>query len=211
MGKSLKEENQKSLWVFYSINIVLYISIFILGEFDVSDFKNLLTQFISKNGWLFLIGPVIVSIANGLLNSNIKAILVFWRVKNVLPGCRSFTKLAPNDPRIDMESLKTKIDKFPIAPKDQNTVWYKLSKLHEEKLSVRNSHKQYLLLRDITSFSSLILLLTFISHFFFEISVKIILIYLSLLIIQYIITAYAGRVYGNRFVCNVLAEESSRN
>ena len=188
-----------------------YISIFILGEFDVSNFKKLLTQFISKNGWLLLISPIIVSIVNGLLNSNVKAILVFWRIKNVLPGCRSFTKLAPNDPRIDMESLKTKVNDFPIAPKDQNAVWYKLSKAHAAKLSVKSSHKQYLLLRDFTSFSSLILLLTFISLFFFEITVETKLIYLSLLVVQYLITAHAGTTYGNRFVCNVLAEESSRN
>jgi inner membrane protein involved in colicin E2 resistance len=110
-----------------------------------------------------------------------------------------------------MENLKANIDEFPVSPKDQNIVWYKLSKLHAGKASVKDSHKQYLLLRDVTSFSFLILLLTFVSQFFFEISLKTKLIYLSLLIIQYLITAHAGTTYGNRFVCNVLAEESSRN
>ncbi len=208
MPKSLKEQNQTKLWIFYSLNIVLFISVFFLKDFTYNNLENLFKQFVKDKGWLILISPIVVPIINGILNSNIKASIVFLKVKEALPGNRAFSKLARNDPRINFEKLKLKLGEIPNEPKKQNTLWYSLYKKHSEKITVIHAQKYFLLIRDIASFSLLILLLSIIVQFFLRTPFNSILLYIVYLVFQFFITSHVARVYGKKFVCNVLAEES---
>ncbi len=90
--KSLKEQNEAKLLAFLIINL----SILIYVRFNIEQ----------SIGFISL--PIAVHIINGLIDSNYKPMLVFWRIKCPLPGCRAFTELIQNDSRINIESLKRK-------------------------------------------------------------------------------------------------------
>jgi hypothetical protein len=93
--------------------------------------------------------PVPALIFSSLLSADHKAVLVFWRFKYPLPGSRAFSVHAPVDPRIDLAKLEKNVGKFPVSERDQNSKWYGLYKQVDSELSVVDSHKNYLLFRDI--------------------------------------------------------------
>lgn len=95
---------------------------------------------------------ITILLVDSQLWPNAKAILVFRRLKDPLPGCRAFTKAnLDSDPRIDRELLRAAVGgEFPRAPREQNAIWY--NKLYKQGLAdpvVRAIHRDYLLLRDI--------------------------------------------------------------
>lgn len=76
-----------------------------------------------------------------------------------------------------------------------------------------DSQRNFLLSRDLTGLSFLFLCIysisAVISKFLFEIDFKLLLIYISFLLSQYLILSTVSRNYGNRFACNVLAKIST--
>ena len=209
MAKSLKEENNKSLWLFFSINIVLFITVFVFDKKTMMESSDIFGIFLKEKGLLFIFSPLIVSLTNGIFSGNMKAKIVFCRFRHSLPGHRVFTKLASKDPRIDLDKHKKKLGNIPSDPQKQNTLWYSLSKKHSDKQSVRDSHKNFLLTRDMASFSFLILLVFILMQFLLETEIMLKIYLIVFLTFQYLITSHVARVYGNRFTCNVLAEEAA--
>ena len=113
---------------------------------------------------MLAIGVVAVWLSH-LLPADGKNALVFFRLKNALPGHR-FIRFAENDPRVDGQVLKARITDYQSIlsdPKAQNSCWYREFYRpvadHEE---VASAHKSYLLYRDaaaVSLFSGLIFLL----------------------------------------------------
>jgi len=81
-----------------------------------------------------------------------KAVLVFLRVRNPLPGCRAFEKASMmRDPRIHVEDLRTALGgSFPRAAIEQNATWYRLYKSIAAEPDIEGVHFEYLLFRDLT-------------------------------------------------------------
>src|SRR5690606_15254291 len=52
------------------------------------------------------LAPVIVLLLTSILPTELKEALVFWRVRDVLPGHRAFSVYAQKDPRIDLNRLQ---------------------------------------------------------------------------------------------------------
>ncbi len=206
MTKRIKDTYQKHLWAFISVNILIFWSIFLYGSINFNKIKLSLYEFASVKSLIFILSPIITLVLNGIMANSIKEIIVFWKVKNRLPGCRAFSHFAIRDPRINIESLKNKIGEFPKEPDEQNRVWYSLYKQYESDEVVRGSHRDFLLTRDLTSLSFLFLVI-FGSISIFYVN-SIVSMYLFYLIIQYLILSFSSRNYGNRFVCNVLAKAS---
>ena len=152
--------------------------------------------------------PLLSIILNGIISSNFKAKLVFWRFKNPLPGSRAFSILAKKDPRINLDNLNKQLVNQPKSAEEENVAFYRLYKKFENKLIVKDSHKQFLLTRDLTGYSFLFLILFLLAIYFVNASLYLKTSYLGYLIIQFIIISIVARNYGNRFVCNVLAEAS---
>ncbi len=122
--KSLKDQNIKWLSTVVGADaIVLIIIAFpgMLSPVTSSDYAWLRTLGVS-------IAPVVVLLISSLLSSNVKAVMVFWRLNEVLPGHRTFSVYAPNDPRIDIDALRKKAGTFPNDGKEQNAMWYRLFK-----------------------------------------------------------------------------------
>jgi hypothetical protein len=84
------------------------------------------------NSWpLKFIAPllsIIVMAVDSIPGPYVKAVLVFWRVRNPLPGSHAFDKAKlDRDPRIDKARLRALAGgRVPRSGLEQNGLWYKL-------------------------------------------------------------------------------------
>ena len=205
--KSLKTQN---LWkyIFYIvIQIIILYSIIIYKQFLVNEIKNLINEINFKNIFILSLFPLIAIIINGIFNSDLKANIVFWRLKYPLPGSRVFSELLEKDLRINIKEVKKKYGKLPKKPEKQNKLWYKICTKNINDLIVIESHKIFLLLRDISTFNFLILIIFPIVLLIFNIEKTLIIYYSLYLLFQYIIINISTINYGNRFVCNVIVRD----
>ena len=154
--------------------------------------------------------PVAVLLLSAVVPQNIKAMLVYWKLKNPLPGSEAFTRYAPADPRIDMVALKKNVGAWRTEPAEQNSLWYKLYRKVGSETAVAEAHKSFLLFRDMAVVS--LLLSGFVPLGFWLTNIEHNACTFSFLLfaVQYVCTALAARHSGVRFVTNVLAEHSVR-
>lgn len=153
--------------------------------------------------------PVPALVLSSLISADHKAILVFWRLRHPLPGARAFSVHAPLDPRIDLVVLRKNIGEFPTTDRDQNAKWYGLYRLVDSAPSVVDSHKNYLLFRDIAAMSLLLVIGVPLAMHFSGIDTTRIGFSAALFFGQYLLAAFAARTTGIRFVKNVLAVHAS--
>jgi len=207
--KSLKSQYSFKLWSFIAFNFLLFWFFLVSKEINFKELIEYENFFNTKNIFVATLAPIITIVLNGLLSHHLKAVLVFWKFKYPLPGSRVFTILVKKDLRVDIKKISKKYGKLPIDPEEQNKLWYKIYKANESKISVEDSHKNYLFCRDMTALSFIFLLVFTIILTITYKSFSIIYVYVLFLLFQFIILALVSKNYGNRFVCNVLAEDSS--
>jgi hypothetical protein len=203
---NLKMKNTPQLWVFLSANILFLCSMFFPAYFTklANDFDIV---FVVKTLGL-LIAPLILFLLNGLLSPHQKAILVFWKISNPLPGSEAFSNISKTDTRIDREKLKISYGSFPKKPSEQNKMWYKIYKKNSSNLIVADSHRAFLLARDLTSLSFLFVLFIGLPICWSE-KWPLSVYYLLILVVQYVLVRLGAKNRGRRFVANVLAIESN--
>ena len=161
-------------------------------------------------GSLTTLLPIPALILSSLIPANLKAIVVFWRISYPLPGSRAFSVHAPADHRIDLVKLKKHVGEFPVDERDQNANWYGLYKQVDYDPSVADSHKNYLLFRDIAAMSLILVPVVPAVTYFNGVDQSSILICAAWFLGQYLVVAFAARSTGVRFVQNVLAVHASR-
>lgn len=205
---SLKQQNAPYLWSFFCFNFVVFLILFFSLHIQVliDNFKTIYTI----KTLSICIAPLILFIVNGVLSSNQKAILVFWRFKNVLPGNRAFSFHVHQDHRINVNNLSQLHPNFPIDPKEQNRLWYKLYRSNTTEITVNKSHKDFLLARDLTSMSFLFLLLIGIPSIILT-NHNYKWYYFLMLFTQYLIMIRIAQNHGRSLVRNVLAAESVKS
>lgn len=163
------------------------------------------TRLMWIRGSLTTLLPIPALILSSLIPINAKAVLIFWRVSSPLPGSRAFTLHAPADDRIDLAKLKKNVGAFPTDERDQNTKWYGLYKQVDGDPSVVDSHKNYLLFRDIAAMSLVLAVTTPLVLIFSGVDFGRVLACFALFATQYLLTALSAKNTGIRFVQNVLA------
>jgi hypothetical protein len=202
---NLKAKNTPQLWILLSANILI-----IAGVIFPTYFKELTNEFdiiFILKGLGASIAPLLLFLFNGLISSDQKAVLVFWKLKNPLPGSEAFSKLSKKDTRIDMRKLREIYGTLPKNPSEQNKLWYKIYKKNSLDIVISESHRAFLLARDLTS-------LCFLFVVFIGIPVIILsnwpisIYYFTFLVIQYLIVVIGAQNRGRRFVTNVLAAET---
>jgi len=206
-GKTLKEQNAKMIWTFFSFNALLFYfwAIAPIISFKNFDWQDILT---GRGIWILVI-PVVLFILKGLISSDQKAIITFWRFRNPLPACRAFSIYALKDNRVDFKRLETSYSPLPKTPKEQNTLWYRIYKNYQEEPVVKKSHKDFLLGRDMCAISLLFLVFGAVTGIFLM-SDTTKWWYLIFAFLQYLILVIVTQNHGKRFVCNVLALETSK-
>jgi hypothetical protein len=140
-------------------------------------------------------------VLNGLLSSELKYKIVFLRWKNPLPGSR-LKQTIRNDSRFTLDRVVEKFGPIPEDPKDQNVFWFqKIYKPIQNEEKVRNTHKSFLLTRDLTGISALLLIASIIYVATFSSGLWIIFV----LVIEFLLLRLAASNYGKRLVCTVIA------
>lgn len=151
------------------------------------------------------IGVVFAGVVNGLIDSNTKARLVFWRWKHPLPGCFAFSRYLNRDPRIDVKALRKALGRLPTKPEAQNALWYRLYKSVEHEPGVVDAHRHYLLTRDYTAIAFLLLVTAAPLGAWLIGTRGTAAAYTGVLAAQYLLARQAAWHYGVRLVSTVLA------
>jgi hypothetical protein len=210
-SKSLKDQNRWQLWIIVAINSVLFAGVVQANSIRLDG----LTAAFSDFQKLVPVGLAIVitTVLNGLLSTAMKERLVFLRWKNALPGHRAFSKYSLADPRIDPAILlKIVGGVLPVTPLEQNQVWYRVFyKTVDNDSSVRQVHRDFLLLRDYTGFCALFIMFCGGVGLYVIRSLTTALLYLAFLVLQYIVVRQAASNYGVRFVTTVLALKAAKH
>ncbi len=207
MPTTLKEKNAKHVWTFFAINSVLFYTLSLLPKFDITEFTW--QELIYGQGIWVVVTPLILFVINGVFNSNTKASICFWKIKNPLPGSQAFSKYLYQDSRINVEVLKKEYNPLPDGPKNENSLWYKIFKKHEGDPTISRSHRDFLLGRDLCAISFLFMIGAVLGIAFLMPPVTK-WFYLGFAIVQYLIIVLISQNYGKRFVCNVLSLESTK-
>jgi hypothetical protein len=208
--KYLKKWNLPYVILFVLLNVALFLALRNYGPDFWEDLHQRVLDLKSKDSLFQIALPLIIGVAGGILRSSWKEVLVFWRLENPLPGCRVFTELAKSDPRIDMNELEAELAPLPEEPKAQNSKWFKLYKQMEEEITVKESHKQYLLYRELTGISGLFLLFGPIALIFIGVPVWNVGVYAAITLSEFVVCSIIAQNHGKRFVCNVLVEFLNR-
>ncbi|MFC4706596.1 hypothetical protein [Paraburkholderia caffeinitolerans] len=205
-GKSLKSRN---MWWLIAIGIVDVIVLLVMAYHRPLD-ELTADKSVALRATLSAVLPVPILFLSYFFSHSVKAILVFWRVRNPMPGSRAFSVHAPNDQRIDLAALKKNIGEFPIEERDQNSTWYKLYKLVENDVAVVDSHQKYLMFRDIAAMSILLVPLVPLALYIYGNKPATIAWAAGLFALQYLASALAARNNGVRFVQNVLCIHATK-
>lgn len=208
MAKSLKEQNSRTLWMVVAVNALFFYGVLNANAISMDGLPGIF----SRAETLVPIGiaGIIVAILNALPSADVKATLVFWRLKHALPGHRAFTIHAQKDTRINQPRLKTMFKgRLPTDPAEQNAAWYKLYRQVRDDVIVASAHKLFLLLRDYTAMSVLFVI-AFGPWALIALSNKrVAAVYVAILLGQYLIVRQAAANAGVRMVTNVLALKTS--
>ncbi|WP_224958758.1 hypothetical protein [Geomonas subterranea] len=202
----LKTQNIPVFSLFIGWCSTLYVMFLSTPPASINRLSSILASVTSKESLLVALGPIIILVVSGILSPQVKASLVYWRISHALPGHRAFSVYCKKDTRIDLKALEKKIGSFPVDQDDQNRQWYRLYKENSEKTIVINSHRNFLLSRDLAGASALatvilpLSLLLFTKFFWSTVGL------FSILLTQYLIITLVARNHGERFVCNVLVE-----
>ena len=208
-GKSLKDQNRWQLWIIVAAN-----SLFLYGVVQANAIKVAGLRAAFKDAQNLVpvgLALVIATVLNGLVSADMKARLVFLRWHHALPGHRAFSKYAGRDPRIDLSALeKLHGSPLPVEPVEQNRAWYRIYKTVENDHAVRQVHGDFLLLRDYTGICAVFIVLYGAAGLYTIPSMKIGLIYLLVLVAQYLLVRQSAANYGIRLVTTVLARRAAK-
>lgn len=204
-NKVLKTQNKLWLAGFAVLHLVVFWGLATKGSVDFSALRNIVDAILSEKGAIAAGSVLLVTILEGVFPDHLKAVLVFWRWRHPLPGCRAFTVIAKKDPRIDTRELERLLGVLPTDPLEQNRLWYRVYKMHADHLAVTQAHRVYLLTRDMACFSVLFLVALPVSLYLVTATLNLVMGYGLVLLAVYTIIAVASRNYANRFVANVLA------
>ena len=202
--KSLKSKNLKWLWSVVALDAVAFILLAFPALLTFETLKNFAWMRVLVAG----ISPVVVLLLTSLLSADVKAVIVFWHVKETLPGHRAFSVYAPRDSRINVDALRKNVGAFPDNPREQNALWFKLYKKVESEVTVAQAHRHYLLFRDLAAMSLLLAPIATLVLYLSGATSPSAWIAFTLLCTQYAATALAGRNNGIRLVTNVLTLHS---
>lgn len=204
--RSLKSLNLKWL-VMLAVADVLAVLLFVIPEIveGVSTAQGFVARIMTTT-----VMPVVVLLIVNVLPSDIKAMLVYWKPRGVLPGSQAFTKHGHLDPRIDMAALTKNVGDLPTTPSQQNAKWYELFKQVQNEPPVTEAHKVFLMYRDMAALSLPLIVLVPLTLHLAGTDKSATWQAVGLFFAQYLLTALSARWSGIRFVCNVLAVHATK-
>ncbi|MEM8575659.1 MAG: hypothetical protein AAGF48_13610 [Pseudomonadota bacterium] len=225
-GNSLKERNAWAVRAFILLHALAFVAV-LYADAALLAYKGLNGSFESTElGELArLIGPVLSMLAVGsfmllvvqsLLSGisanfgEVRDALIHWRWPSPLPGRRAFTAIGSSSSRVDMDEIERRFGQLPTDPCQQNELFTKVYRSVKDETGVLDSHRQYLLMREIA-----------VVTLFCALSLPWIVAalnndpvqawtYAGVLLLQFFAFALAAQGHNRRLVENVLVEASSQ-
>jgi hypothetical protein len=201
---SLKLSNLAAL----SALVALDATVFLMFVAPDHTFEISLKQITTGQSIIGMLLLITVLTLPSMMSSEQKASLVFWKLKNPLPGSEAFTRCGPRDARIDMAQLEKNVGPLPSDPAEQNQKWFKLYHLVSEEKAVKGAHREFLLFRDMSAMSFILFFGASAACWILVESTKATYSMAYILFAQYSIFALCARNRGRRLVSNVLAVHS---
>ena len=206
---SLKDTYRRNLQGFVALNALIFFVLFsgedMITAIHLGQFEGL----ISLKALLGLVLPLVTLVLDGIVSADAKAILVYWRLRDPLPGSQAFTKHGPADPRVDMESLERVYGSFPAPANEQNQLWYRIFKAVEDQPSISQAHRTSLLTRDLANLSFALAPLGAILGAALRVGMLPWALLVAVLAVQYLVLRKVAVNSGRRFVTTVLAEAAA--
>lgn len=198
---SLKSKNTKYLAGVLAADTALFFAVAFGANYGTSPAG------LSTFGTTSALSLLATLVLSWIIPSDVKEMLVFWRVRHVLPGHRAFSKLMLTDERIDFDRLRASVGEFPLDPATQNKLWYRLLKRHNADEGIQETHQRFLCFRDAAGISIVLcvatpILATFLGATAFWVATIAFLV-------QYLVFVAVARNAANRLVVNVLALEAA--
>lgn len=137
----------------------------------------------------------------------VKEALVFWRLRDRLPGCRAFSEIAKADARVDPTDLAVLIPATPMDATQQNALWYRWLKATESDPAIADNHRRFLILRDCAVLLALLSLVTPAMLIWTHGMPRHTLLLSGGLFVAYAIVATSARHAAVRLVGNVIARK----
>jgi hypothetical protein len=201
---SLKSANAVPYAAFLIANLALFGGLITLGV--PGDAFELVKRAAAPG----TVACVLALALNAFIPAWLKHVLVFWRVKDVLPGHRAFSELLSTDSRIDVARLKEKCGgAFPAGAAEQNTLWYRLLNKHEQHPAVADAHRRFLALRDMATSAPLLALFFALAAGILKVDAMFYPVLITVIGIEYLFLRVGAVNEAERLVCNVLAREAS--
>lgn len=202
-----KDSYRKTLWAYVLLNVAAFWSVVVIT--DWSSISAIFSTLGAQQSILAVVGPVAMLILNGVVKADTKARLVYWRWNHPLPGSRAFSKWLDKEPRADRAVLENALGALPDDPAAQNSLWYRLYREVEDRVTIAEAHREWLFARDLSALGFIILVVFGLAAVVSPLAWSPTWTYIAVLALIYVLSAAAARNYGERFVCNVLAEHSS--
>ncbi|MYE05573.1 MAG: hypothetical protein F4Y00_11470 [Bacteroidetes bacterium SB0662_bin_6] len=205
----MKDTYRRNLQGFVALNALIFFVLFsgedMITAIQLGQFEGL----ISLKALLGLVLPLVTLVLDGIVSADAKAILVYWRLRDPLPGSQAFTKHGPADPRVDMESLERVYGSFPAPANEQNQLWYRIFKAVEDQPSISQAHRTSLLTRDLANLSFALAPLGAILGAALRVGMLPWALLVAVLAVQYLVLRKVAVNSGRRFVTTVLAEAAA--
>lgn len=211
--RNIKKEYKKYVVSYFVIYLLInfLIIIYKYNFMDINTINRIKeNETIIKPIYSLICVPLLSIIGLLILNiipSNVKEILIFWKVNNRLPSYRWQNKVVSKDSRMNIKILNKKYGKN-ISSQKQHDIWYKAYQKYKADEVILESQKDYLFSRDLCITTILImpiiLAIFILSKICLNIELDFIIVNITILIILYIVFNIATRNNANRFICNVL-------
>ena len=190
---------------------VALITLLVFVAFSGSDVLRAIlarqwTELVDLKHVLILALPLATLILDGIVTSDFKAVLVYWKWRNPLPAHEAFTVHGRKDSRVDIKALEEEHGPLPTDPAEQNQLWYKLSKATANRASVDEAHYAWLLGRDLTNLSFTLLIASAGLAGALQVGGWGWIVLVSAQGLLYIVLSQVAANKGIRFVTTVLAE-----
>lgn len=197
-------QNAAHLVTVWALNAILFSWLFLDLKISLKNWESLL---------LIPLVVAFVSVLNRLINSNMKAILVYWTplrpiasFRYPLPGMRAFSELYKRDTRIDPVGLSGHFGgNTPTDPKEQNRAWFMLYVSVKSNPSVLSCYRDYMFSRDYASMSLILLFLMIGLAFYYSKEPIRPICYSIAIVLQCVLVKRQAARHGEIFVTTVLA------
>ena len=112
MKLNLKTQNYPFIAIYIIFNVSIFLTLYNNGDISIQTITLYFNELKIKDGIFFTILSLFIIIIGGMFSNKYKEIIVFWKLKNRLPGCEAFSKYINEDDRINIKKIKKNMENF---------------------------------------------------------------------------------------------------